>query len=148
MSMLHTLEELSALLFVNINRSVNVSAGLFPHHLLVLRNVSISRVLNPVGLVAVASLCSVIFGLIPFFRRGWKRSPISRKEESAETTPDNVSADESNRATRLAVSPCESFEEVTLSFGTDRPEVYMKMCKQDSPCSVIQTAALRQLVVH
>lgn len=146
--MRHIFEELSALLSSNTSLPANVSAALIPHHLLVFRNTSISRVLNPVGLIAAASICSIIFGLVPYIRRGWKRAPTPRKEASSETAPNKSPTEHTIEAVSAEVSPSESFEEVTLSFGTDRPEVYMKMCKQDSPCGVIQAATLRQLVVH
>lgn len=87
------------------------------------------------GLLTVASLMSVCLVFFPIVRRGWKRRASNNGQGQIQDSPSPVEKDlvdlhdvvvQNAHLTHLEGS--ESFEEVKLSFGTDRPEVYLKMC--------------------
>lgn len=145
---IHLIPQHAYALISSFTHSANLLTTLVPQHLLAFRSASISPILNPFELLAVASVCSIVFGLFPLVRRNWKRLPISKKDSSPEIPSHASPTENSDDTTNLEVGQSESYEEVTLSFGTDRPEVYTKMYQQDSPRSIFQTTPLRQLVVH
>lgn len=106
------------------------------HPLVILHAMQVHFGYRYAGFLIIGSVISICLAFIPFLRRGWfKRasiedfekqiSPVKPTEEK-NGEKNNIASEKENIG-KLEVS--DSLEEVQLSFGTDKPEVYLKMCQ-------------------
>lgn len=90
---------------------------------------------RPAGWFAFGSAISVCLVLLPILRRTWKRRttlPIQEQPAGHQSSGDKDLVDLHDvvveNAQQRSLEGSESLEEVKLSFGTDKPEVYLNMC--------------------
>lgn len=88
------------------------------------------------GFLYVGSIVLLFLVFIPLIRRGWLKraliddierqggSVVPRKNKSTVQHKSNAGKEQ-----KTSLESSDSLEEVQLSFGTDKPEVYLKMCK-------------------
>lgn len=107
------------------------------------------------GFLIIGSVISICLVFFPFLRRGWlKRASIEdfEKQIGAVMPTEDKNGEKNNIANEKEntgkIEGSESLEEVQLSFGTDKPEVYLKMCQPFQHKTIRTTPFLCELLVQ
>lgn len=103
----------------------------------------------------VGSVMSICLVFLPLIRLSWKRNASNDKNGGVLNSAGRVQKDLVDlhdvvveNAHLIDLERSDSFEEVKLSFGTDKPEVYLKMCSRMPAKKMQPLPRLHELVVQ
>lgn len=103
---------------------------------------------TPIGLFVIAFIC-LCTAIALKIRQRYNPNECDKQSRRKFVAPKSIVFSSDSLSTiGTNVTPCDSYEKVTLSFGTDRPEVYLKMAKEATPKNVMTSSVLHSLLVQ